>query len=486
MTETPLGDIQQKRSHLPSFSDLGLAEPLRRALASSGYEQPTPIQQQAIPLLLEGRDLLGVAQTGTGKTAAFTLPILQHLSSASQRRGRGPSALILAPTRELAVQIGAAVRTYGRFLNLREAVLFGGVGHAPQIKALRAGVDVLVATPGRLLDLIAQGHAKLDAVSLLVLDEADRMLDMGFVRDVRRIVAVLPRQRQSMLFSATMPPEIERLAVDLLRDPQRVEVTPAGTAVELVDQRVFHVAAKEKHALLATLVQDPAMNRVIVFTRTKHGANKVAERLARGGVVAGAIHGNKSQSARQAALEDFRSGRARVLVATDIAARGIDVNGVTHVVNFELPNVPETYVHRIGRTARAGASGAALSFCDGSERSFLRDIEKLIRRTIAVAETPKGLETAPAPPLPAPKPMPQRPAAKAPGGKPQRDRPQSAKPQNAKPQTSRPRANEQQTNKPGAGKPAVSKPRRSKLRTNRPPAGKRGGPSAPLAALAAE
>ncbi|MFO1128951.1 MAG: DEAD/DEAH box helicase [Rhodospirillales bacterium] len=403
-----------------SFEDLGIAAPLRRALAGSGYAHPTPIQQRAIPLLLEGRDLLGVAQTGTGKTAAFALPILQRLAAA-RRTNRGPSALILAPTRELAMQIATAVKTYAMHLPLREAVVFGGVGQGPQVRALRGGIDILVATPGRLLDLIQQGHAKLDTVSHLVLDEADRMLDMGFVRDVRRIIAHLPPARQSMLFSATMPAEIARLAGEMLRNPARVEVAPAGTAVELVDQRVFHVATPEKRALLAKLIEDPAMRRVIVFTRTKHGANKVAQHLLRSGVTAAAIHGNKSQSARQTALDDFRTGRSRVLVATDIAARGIDVEAVTHIVNFELPNVPETYVHRIGRTARAGASGEALSFCDATERSCLRDIERLIRRQIVVSETPRpggaasatGAASAAAPKPPTPKAK----AAKAPATK---------------------------------------------------------------------
>jgi ATP-dependent RNA helicase RhlE len=385
---------------LLSFSDLGVAEPLQRALQSSGYLNPTPIQQRAIPLLLEGRDVLAVAQTGTGKTAAFALPILQRFTDGGARPGRGPSALILAPTRELAIQIGAAIRTYGRYLKQREAVVHGGVGQTPQVKALQAGIDILVATPGRLLDLIAQGHARLDSVSVLVLDEADRMLDMGFIRDVRRIVAKLSKRRQSMLFSATMPPDIVHLASDILREPVRVDVAPTGTAVEAIDQKVFHVAAPEKRALLSTLLQNPQMGRVIVFTRTKHGANRVAEHLASSGVSAAAIHGNKSQSARQTALNDFRSGRSRVLVATDIAARGIDVEAVTHIVNYELPNVPETYVHRIGRTARAGATGAALSFCDAAERPFLRDIEGLIRRKIAVAESPaapqSGRSTQPA------------------------------------------------------------------------------------------
>lgn len=376
-----------------TFEDLGVAEPIRRALLELGYQAPSPIQQRAIPLLLEGRDLLGIAQTGTGKTAAFALPILQHLSECRDRAVKGPYALILAPTRELAIQIGAAIKTYSRFLKLRTAVVYGGVGQNPQVKLLRAGIDILIATPGRLLDLFRQGHFRLSSVTHLVLDEADRMLDMGFVRDVRTIVAALPKLRQSMLFSATLPAEITHLAVEMLRDPQRIEIAPAGTAVDRIEQRVFHVGTSEKKGLLDKLLEDPAMSRVLVFTRTKHRANRVADQLLKGGVAAAAIHGNKSQSARQAALDEFRTGRSRVLVATDIAARGIDVDAVTHIVNYELPAVPETYVHRIGRTARAGATGAALSFCDTTERPYLRDIEKLIRMTITVAgEHPTAIQ----------------------------------------------------------------------------------------------
>ncbi|MBL8660354.1 MAG: DEAD/DEAH box helicase [Rhodospirillales bacterium] len=380
---------------MSTFFDLGVAEPIRRALTASSYQEPTPIQSRAIPLLLEGRDLLGIAQTGTGKTAAFALPILQRLAEQAPRRGRGPAALVLTPTRELAVQVAAAFKTYGRYLNLRGAVLYGGVGQVPQVRALRSGLDYLVATPGRLLDLMEQGHAQLGQVSLLVLDEADRMLDMGFIRDIRRILAALPRKRQSMLLSATMPAEIARLANSMLDNPARVEVAPTGTAVERVDQRVFHIATARKRALLSELLRDPDMRRVIVFTRTKHGANRVAAQLAETGVSAAAIHGNKSQAARQNALDDFRSGRSRVLVATDIAARGIDVEGVTHIVNYELPNVPETYVHRIGRTARAGAAGSALSFCDTAERPYLRDIETLVRRSIEVIEAPRTVGSGP-------------------------------------------------------------------------------------------
>ena len=383
-----MAHIEKEHQSLTSFADLGVADPLQRALLNAGYRSPTPIQDRAIPLLLEGRDLLGIAQTGTGKTAAFALPILQRLAETPARRGRGATALVLVPTRELAVQVAAAFTTYGKQLPLRTAVIHGGVGQGPQVAALRAGIDILVATPGRLLDLVQQGHAKLSAVSAFVLDEADRMLDMGFIRDIRKIVAELPKARQSMLFSATMPAEIADLAASMLHKPTRVEVAPAGSAVTLVDQGVFHVASGDKRALLRALLENPEMRRVIVFTRTKHGANKVADQLARSGVAAGAIHGNKSQSARQAALDDFRRGRSRVLVATDIAARGIDVDAVTHIVNYELPNVPETYVHRIGRTGRAGATGAALSFCDAAERAYLRDIERLVRKPITVIASP--------------------------------------------------------------------------------------------------
>jgi ATP-dependent RNA helicase RhlE len=370
-----------------SFSELALVEPIQRALRAEHYERPTPIQAQAIPHLLAGRDLLGIAQTGTGKTAAFALPILQRLAANRVAAPRNSMrALVLTPTRELALQVAESFRAYGCHLGLRTAVIFGGVGQGPQVDALRRGIDVLVATPGRLLDLHQQGHVRYDALSVFVLDEADRMLDMGFIRDIRRIVPLLPKQRQSLLFSATMPDEISRLIPTLLRDPVRVEVTPAATTVERIDQRVMFVDAGRKRALLASLLGDKAIARALVFTRTKHGANRVAEGLTKGGVHAEAIHGNKSQGARQRALGNFRDGRTRVLVATDIAARGIDIDGITHVINFELPNVPESYVHRIGRTARAGANGVAISFCDQSEKAYLRDIEKVTRQKIAVAD----------------------------------------------------------------------------------------------------
>ncbi|HXP72735.1 MAG TPA: DEAD/DEAH box helicase [Stellaceae bacterium] len=370
-----------------SFSGLGVAEPICRALAAEGYDVPTPIQTKAIPYLLAGRDLLGIAQTGTGKTAAFAVPILQRLAAKRTHPApRGARVLVLTPTRELAAQIGDSFRTYGRHLGLKQTVVFGGVGQQPQVDALLRGLDILIATPGRLLDLLNQKHVRLDLVETFVLDEADRMLDMGFIRDVRKVISVLPKQRQTQLFSATMPSDISRLASEILRDPVRIEVAPAATTVELVEQHVYFVDAGQKRTLLAEVLKDPTLTRVIVFTRTKHGANRVAEHLERSGITAAAIHGNKSQTARQRALEGFRRGHARVLVATDIAARGIDIDGVTHVINFEIPNVPESYVHRIGRTARAGASGTALSFCAHDERGYLRDIERLTRRSCAVVD----------------------------------------------------------------------------------------------------
>jgi ATP-dependent RNA helicase RhlE len=366
-----------------SFSTLGISEPLQRALAADNYLHPTPIQAQAIPALLAGRDVLGIAQTGTGKTAAFGLPLLQKLSKdRSLPPPRGARALILAPTRELAIQIDESLRSYGRHLKLRHAVILGGTSQNKQIGAMRHGVDILVATPGRLLDLIGQKHVVLGAVATLIVDEADRMFDMGFIRDVRRIVSFVSRQRQSMLFSATMPSEVAHLVGEILKDPVRIDVSPETVAADRIDQHVYYVDSKDKQALLHTILRDSAAKRVIVFTRTKHGANKVAKRLVESGHVAEAIHGNKSQGARQRALEDFRSGRARILVATDIASRGIDIDQVTHVVNFELPEVAENYVHRIGRTARAGCGGIAISFCDGSERGSLREIERLVKRRL--------------------------------------------------------------------------------------------------------
>ena len=371
----------------PSFDTLGLAEPLRLALKAEKYLTPTPIQVQAIPILTQGTDLLGVAETGTGKTAAFALPLLNSLFLDPTPRTPGaPRALILAPTRELAGQIAERVNAYGRHLKLRAAVIFGGVGQGQQVKALRAGVDILIATPGRLLDLCNQRHIRLDKVSILVLDEADRMLDMGFIHDVRKIVGACPKDRQTLLFSATMPPSIAKLAQDILHDPVRVDISPVKVTVDRIEQRVYFVGAKDKRTLLTRLVTDPAMGQTIVFTRTKRGADRVCRFLVEEGLTAVALHGNKAQNARVRALDGFRSGRMRILVATDIAARGIDVPGISHVINYELPNEPESYVHRIGRTARAGAQGIALSLCDNSERPYLTAIERLMRSNVDVVE----------------------------------------------------------------------------------------------------
>ena len=372
-----------------SFATLGLSRPICAAVAAAGYETPTPIQIQAIPDVLAGRDLLGCAQTGTGKTAAFALPILHHLA---ERRG-GPRnrhdqrvlrVLVLAPTRELAAQIGASFGLYGRGTGLRHHVIFGGVGKAPQKRALRAGLDILVATPGRLLDLMGEGLVDLSRIDHFVLDEADRMLDMGFVRDVRRIVSAIPRDRQTLLFSATMPDEIRKLSRELLRDPLHVAVDPVASTREPTSQAVYFVEKQEKLTLLLSILGDRALDvdRALVFTRTKHGANKVAKKLDGASVSAAAIHGNKSQSARERALDGFKRGHLRVLVATDIAARGIDIKELSHVINYDLPNEPESYVHRVGRTGRAGLSGAAISFCATDERPYLRDIERLTRRRL--------------------------------------------------------------------------------------------------------
>ncbi len=369
------------------LQDLHLIEPLLRAVREEGYTTPTPIQAQAIPHVLAGRDLLGLAQTGTGKTAAFALPILQRLAATPRTGADRPiRVLVLTPTRELAAQIGDSFAAYGRHLGFRHTVIFGGVGQHPQERALRAGVDILIATPGRLLDLANQRHVHLQRLEVFVLDEADRMLDMGFIHDVRRVIALLPKKRQTLFFSATMPDEAQKLADDLLHDPVTVAVAPRSSTAERIEQSVYFVDKADKRALLVEVLRDPSITRALVFTRTKHAANRVAEHLERAGVEAAAIHGNKSQGARERALGGFKKGAVRVLVATDIAARGIDVEEISHVINFELPNVPETYVHRIGRTARAGASGKAISFCDGEERAFLADIEKLTRTRVPVVE----------------------------------------------------------------------------------------------------
>ncbi|WP_339851336.1 DEAD/DEAH box helicase [uncultured Nisaea sp.] len=372
-----------------NFSELALCEPILRALKDAGYETPTPIQQQSIPMVLDRRDLLAIAQTGTGKTAAFSLPILHHLAE-SDKAGRRKlpaktvRALILAPTRELAVQIGESIATYTRHLGLRKVVVVGGVAFGPQRAALGRGADILIATPGRLLDLVTRDCVSLGSVTHLVLDEADRMLDMGFINDVRKIAKMIPTARQSLLFSATMPPKVEQLAQFLLKEPGRVEVTPEQLTVERIHQTVHHVPSSAKQGLLLEVLSNPDFNKVIIFTRTKHKADRVAKMLTASGIESEALHGNKTQSARQRALQRFRNGACRALVATDIAARGIDVSDITHVINFELPNEPESYVHRIGRTARAGTEGAALSLCDPEEFAYLLDIERLTGQRIEV------------------------------------------------------------------------------------------------------
>nr|WP_256359934.1 DEAD/DEAH box helicase [Thalassospira sp. TSL5-1] len=364
-----------------------MAEPVLRALTHEGYATPTPIQAQAIPSLLEGKDLLGIAQTGTGKTAAFALPTLDRLSKSDKRTApRHCRVLVLAPTRELAAQIGESFRAYGRFTKTSVAVVVGGVAHGPQIKALTPGVDVLVATPGRLLDHVDAGKVNLSQVEVVVLDEADHMLDLGFLPPIRRIVKMLPKKRQNLFFSATMPTQIGQLAGDMLHDPIKVSVTPVATTAERVDQSVYLIEASRKRALLAELLDNPAFVRTLVFTRTKRGADRVAKHLEANKISASAIHGNKSQNQRERALAAFKDGQVQVLVATDIAARGIDVDGVSHVVNFELPNVPESYVHRIGRTARGGAAGKAIAFCADDERGLLRDIERTTRQSIPVID----------------------------------------------------------------------------------------------------
>jgi len=388
--ETTVGTTAGKTRVIDDFESLGVGGTFRRALRDKGYTQPTPIQSQAIPQLLQGKDLLGIAQTGTGKTAAFALPLLQRLDEEnSSPKPRRPRALVLAPTRELALQIHEELTSLGRYTKLRHAFIIGGVSQNPQIKGLALGLDVLVATPGRLLDLAGQRHVDLSEVSVLVLDEADRLLDMGFIRDVKRIVALTPKARQSLLFSATMPKEVAALARELLKDPVRVDVSPKQVTVKEIDQRVVMVDNSDKQRMLEHLLRDDEVSRAIVFTRTKHGANKVARKLENAGIGAEAIHGNKSQNARQRALSNFKNGDAWVLVATDIAARGIDIDAVSHVFNYELPHEPESYVHRIGRTARAGATGAAWSLVDPSERSRLRAVERLIK--FSPAEVPVDL-----------------------------------------------------------------------------------------------
>ena len=377
---------------MTSFHDFGLAEPILRAIAEEKYETPTPIQAQTVPLALSGRDVIGIAQTGTGKTAAFALPILHHLTNKRLRPERKSCrVLVLSPTRELSGQIADSFRTYGRHIRpLAIELAIGGVPINRQVRGMSRGAEVLVATPGRLLDLVNQRAVRLDQIEVLVLDEADRMLDMGFIHDIKRIVAMVPKERQTLFFSATMPGEITKLAAQMLRDPAKVSVTPQATTAERIAQRVIHTDKAAKQALLAELLKAEPIDRVLVFTRTKHGADKVVRGLQKAGFTAEAIHGNKSQNQRERVLAAFRDGSLRTLIATDIAARGIDVDGVSHVINYDLPNVPESYVHRIGRTARAGAEGVAISFCDHEERAYLRDIEKLIRMALPATDRRTG------------------------------------------------------------------------------------------------
>jgi ATP-dependent RNA helicase RhlE len=369
------------------FTDLPLIAPLQFALKESGYETPTPIQEQAIPLILAGHDLLGIAQTGTGKTAAFSLPLLQNLSKTTARlESRRPRALILAPTRELALQIHESLEVYGKHLKLRHGVIFGGVGQGNQVRALQAGLDVLVATPGRLFDLMGQKHVFLDRVEVFILDEADRMLDMGFLPDIRRILPLMPKKTHNLFFSATMPKEIQVLANSILKDPKTVSVTPISTPAERIEQSVMFVEKPNKLALLIKVLEDNAFFKVLVFVDMKHAADRVVDKLTKEGIPAAGIHGNKSQGARVRAIDNFKSNKIRVLVATDIASRGLDIDNITHVINYDLPHLPESYVHRIGRTARAGTEGKALSFCTGEEKSFLFAIEKTMGVKVKIVE----------------------------------------------------------------------------------------------------
>ena len=401
--------VRYERTKLDSFNELNLSQPILKAIASEGYGKPTPIQAKAIPELLAGRDLLGIAQTGTGKTAAFALPMLERLAQKTERAARGTCrALILTPTRELAAQIAESFKTYGRNTKVTRAVVYGGVSIGKQIEILRGGVDVLVATPGRLVDLIERRAVTLAKVEIFVLDEVDQMLNLGFIHAIRKITAMLPKVRQNLFFSATMPKEIAGLAAALLTNPVRIEVAPVATTVDTVNQSVIHVDPAAKLKLLSELLKDNNMTRTLVFTRTKHGADKVMKGLSAAGFTAAAIHGNKSQANREKALAGFKNGKILVLVATDIAARGIDVDAVSHVVNYDLPYVPESYVHRIGRTARAGAVGTAIALCTPEERSLLRDIERTIRQPVPVMRHPLGL-------------------AHVPTGEPPRHRPQQGK-----------------------------------------------------------
>ena len=439
-----------------TFKELNLSAPLLRAVQEAGYETPSPIQAAAIPPVLAGKDLMGCAQTGTGKTAAFALPMLDRLSAAAPRRKGAIRALILTPTRELALQIGESFDAYGKYLKLRSAVIFGGVGQAPQVETLKKGVDILIACPGRLNDLIGQGFIDLSALEIFVLDEADRMLDMGFVHDVKKVIAKLPKVRQNLMFSATMPAEIEQLAAGILHEPTFVKVDPVSSTVDRIQQSLYHVEKGNKKLLLPWLIKNlqPPVVNALVFSRTKHGADKIAKDLTKQGIPAAAIHGNKSQTARVTALEDFKSGKTKVLVATDIAARGIDISELSHVFNYDLPEVPETYVHRIGRTARAGADGTAVSFCAPEEQEYLAGIEKLNRRAIPVVSG-HPWDGVPAPVRPEPPVRGKKPKAAA-GQAPQQPEPEKP-------------ARPQKTEKKAAPAPKAPAEQPAKTRKEEPP-----------------
>jgi ATP-dependent RNA helicase RhlE len=453
---------------MTAFSSLGLAEPLLRAVQDNGYQYATPIQAQAIPVILAGRDVLAAAQTGTGKTAGFTLPLLQRLLDGEPAKNRSVRALVLTPTRELAAQVAESVATYGQHLTLRSAVVFGGVSINPQMMKLRGGVDILVATPGRLLDLQGQRAVDLSQVEILVLDEADRMLDMGFIHDIRRIIKLLPPRRQNLLFSATFSDEIRQLTKGVLYNPVNIEVAPRNTAATSVQQTVYRVDKSDKADILSYLIQSGGWEQVLVFTRTKHGANKLAQQLERDGITSAAIHGNKSQGARTRALADFKSGQVRVLVATDIAARGLDIEQLPHVVNYELPNVPEDYVHRIGRTGRAGASGEAISLVSPEERKYQLDIERLLKRELDVQPVPyfepgekkpmQALDEVPVRTKPAPRPQ----SARRPA-------------QHAQRKPAAPRGNEHAPHRGAAQKSAGAKPANAGARPSGKPGAFRSG-----------
>ena len=472
-----------------NFSELNLTRPLLRAVEEAGYTAPSPIQQKAIPPVLDGRDLLGCAQTGTGKTAAFALPILQRLA-ASHPSHKGVRALILTPTRELALQIDECFALYGKYCNVSHTVIFGGVGQAPQVAALQRGADVLTACPGRLNDLIGQGFVDLSRLEVFVLDEADRMLDMGFIHDVKKVIRQLPEKRQNLLFSATMPKEIEQLAAGILRQPVKVKVDPPASTVDRIDQSLYRVAKGDKKKLLALLLADPAVKNALVFSRTKHGANAVAAFLTKQGIAAAAIHGNKSQSARVAALDSFKAGRLKALVATDIAARGIDISELSHVFQLDLPEVPETYVHRIGRTGRAGAEGTAVAFCSPEEEEYLAAIEKLIRKKIPARPLPREIfQPAAAQPKADPPPAPATPAIREETKMEQNEKPAQGLSASAKRRRRRRRAagkaaqaaqpaQEQQARQGQSARPAEKQPEARPEKTARPP---RAGGKAPAA-----